>query len=401
MAVDRTTAALAEALRTGDVAAAGELAGPEPEAAGARERLQMMVANAAALRLRGIALAYRAAEGPAAESDGTWQVRWRPGDRGVHTAMSTVPVSFAMHDGRAVVTDLPARPTQVWWLSAPLRATRGTGWQVVTADVSPPGALVAATRRARAAVGRVLGRAPTLVVEAPADAPTYDQLLGAQPGEFAALAAVTTTADGGARRDAALRIVVNPDQRGRMDRTGLAVVLAHEAVHVAVRDVVSPQPRWLSEGFADLVALRGLGLPGRTAAVAAQVRREGVPERLPAGADFDGSGTALEAAYEASRLVCAALERRLGLAGLVALRRSLVRHPEPFAAAVSRAGWSQPLLLARWRARLSSLSTPGQTEGRGRHPGGGVGPGPRGRSRPSWGSGRPVGVSSWRHRAER
>ena len=146
-----------------------------------------------------------------------------------------------------------------------------------------------------------------------------------------------------------------------MDQTGLAVVLAHEAVHVAVRDVVSPEPRWLSEGFADLVALRGLGLPGRTDAVAAQVRRRGVPEGLPTDADFAGPGTELEAAYEASWLACAVLERRLGLAGLVALRRSLVWRPEPFAAAVSRAGWSEALVLARWRARLATLAAPEHT----------------------------------------
>ncbi len=348
-AVDATAEALAEALRTGDAAAAERLAAPD--AVEARARLRTLATNAGALGLRAVSVAYR----PTADAlTGSWEVRWRARSRD-GGGEATVPVALAMVEGRAAVAELPDTPTQVWWLSTPLRVTSGPGWEVHTTGGVPPG-LVRATRRARAAVARVLGDAPALVVEAPPDATTYDALLGGSPGEFAALAAVTTTVDGSARADAALRIVVNPDQRARMDPTGLAVVLAHEAAHVTVRDVVAPQPRWLGEGFADLVALRGLRLPGRTESVVAQVRRDGVPEALPAAADFAGRGAALEAAYEASWLACVILERRLGLAGLVSLRRSLVREPEPFAAALAGAGWSQRRLVEQWHARLSALA---------------------------------------------
>ena len=90
-----------------------------------------------------------------------------------------------------------------------------------------------------------------------------------------------------------------PRGRPRGDRGG------HRAGHV---------PAWLTEGYADYVALRDVDLPlSVTAAqVEQQVRREGPPATLPGDARFDTRTTHLGAAYEAAWIACRMLADRAG-----------------------------------------------------------------------------------------
>ena len=276
------------------------------------------------------------------------------------TASASLPVAFAAAGAELRVVGLGDPPPRAWWLTTSLQTTRGRGWRLVTearpdGRSGPPRGVVPALRRARAAVESVLGRTPEVVVELPRDESSYAALLAARGDEYARLAAVTTTTDGSARPGAAVRIVVNPASLPQMDPGGLAVVLAHEMAHAAVGDAVGTGPLWLREGFADYVALRGLGSAGRTEALATQVRRRGLPPAPPGREDFHRSGEDLEAAYESAWVACDVLARRLGPQGLVELRTGLDGAPGGFSAALDRAGWSRPAFMERWRARLARL----------------------------------------------
>ena len=97
--------------------------------------------------------------------------------------------------------------------------------------------------------------------------------------------------------------------------------MSHELAHVATDAARSGTEPWLVEGFADYVALRDTNLPDGTTlgrAIAA-ARRDGVPEDLPAAADFDTRAADLQARYEEAWLACRIIAERLGERGLVSV----------------------------------------------------------------------------------
>lgn len=348
-----TIAGLHQALSRGDRSAAAALA--DAELPGVGVRLGMVATNAALLDLDVLRVRVRRT-GPVdhGEWSGRVEVGWRlpHGDRGVSTV--SVPVAFRWDGGRAVITGFGDGAGRMpLWLARPLALDSGPGWQVVSVAGESSARVVTATRIARRAVTDVLGPQRPVVVEVPAAGQEYDAALGARPGEFAAFAAVTTTADGSTRSRVAPRIVVNPDRLADMRALGLAVVLAHEAVHVAAGDVTSPAPRWFTEGFADLVALRGLGLRGRTDASNAELRRVGLPTRLPDRRSFEATGTALEAAYERSRVACEVIAARVGLDDLVRLSTLVTSGGRRFGQALREiTGMTLRDLERAWRLRL-------------------------------------------------
>ena len=120
---------------------------------------------------------------------------------------------------------------------------------------------------------------PRLVVEVPADLAGLEAALDVEPGVYSAIAAVTASPDGLLTPDAPLHVFINPEVFDRNSEQGDRVVMSHEATHVATRAPESLGPKWLIEGFADYVALRGINLPmSRTAGqIIEQVRRQGVP----------------------------------------------------------------------------------------------------------------------------
>jgi hypothetical protein len=217
-------------------------------------------------------------------------------------------------------------------------------------------------RRAAAAVPvvrRVLPAwRPRLVVEVPTSGAALDRTLAADPGQYANIAAVTTTVDGSVDRGAPMHVFVNPDIFGRLEPQGAQVVMSHEAVHVATRAATSDLPLWLLEGFADYVALRDVDLPLSTTAgqVIRQVRRNGPPDHLPGSAEFDTSATALGAAYESAWLACRLLARSGGEQALVRLYR-LVDGGRTLASALRATFGLTPGALTRaWRRSLSDLA---------------------------------------------
>jgi hypothetical protein len=155
-----------------------------------------------------------------------------------------------------------------------------------------------------------------------------------------------------------MAIVVNPRIWPRLTRLGARVVITHEAVHAATGPRTSALPRWLSEGFADFVAIRSAGVGPRVANAAAvtDLRRHGVPRRLPANSDFDARSAQLEATYEQSRLVVQAIAQHAGIRRLVGFYTAVAARSVRVEAALhSRLGTSRAQVTRRWCRLLLRL----------------------------------------------
>lgn len=121
------------------------------------------------------------------------------------------------------------------------------------------------------------------------------------------VAAVTTAdaVDRSAGTASGVRVVVNPATLDQLTPATLRIVLRHELTHVAARTVTADQaPLWMLEGFADYSGYRGSGTSTEQGApaVAALVRANGPPDRLPTDADFSPTGdtSRAELAYQLS-----------------------------------------------------------------------------------------------------
>ncbi|HEV2796851.1 MAG TPA: hypothetical protein VGV65_04470, partial [Nocardioides sp.] len=288
-------AALATFVTGVDARDAAVLTGLAPDDdPGAGQVLTGVAANAASLGLSDVSARYVDQVGTLA-TDGTWsavaEIGWRvAGDAA--PSRTDVVVRFAPDaDGLGIVGFGGAGTGRVpLWLRGELSVARAPGVLVmVDGDQDEAGAVVRRVRRGIAVVRQVLPawREP-VVVEVPASAAALDEALGAAPGTYAGIAAVTATAGSSSDDDAPVHVFVNPEVTAGLRRAGAQVVMSHELVHVATDAARSRTEPWLVEGFADYIALRDTGLPdsatlGRAIAVA---RRGGVPDELPAAADF-------------------------------------------------------------------------------------------------------------------
>ena len=195
-----------------------------------------------------------------------------------------------------------------------------------------------------------------VVVEVPSSAADLEETLGAEPGTYAGIAAVTATA-GSASDNAPVHVFVNPDVTAGLRRAGAQVVMSHELVHVATDAARGGTEPWLVEGFADYVALRDTRLPDRTTlgrAIAA-VRAHGVPVALPAAGDFDTRAQDLQASYEEAWLACRIIAERLGERGLVEVYRRASAPLGSWEGALTRTGLTPRRLLRAWQDRLRSV----------------------------------------------
>jgi hypothetical protein len=364
--VDPTGAAqalqdLVAAVSAGDRASAERVApSDDPDAA---SRLGDLADAAADTRLTDLALRYIDEEGGPA-GDGSWtavvDVRWAFDGFDDEPTATELQVRFqGRDDGDGVaITSIGggAHRTPVW-MSGPIQVARSGDVLVVAAEGID---LSTYARRARAAVptvSRVVADwSGRLVVEVPADGAALEAALGAEPGYYSQIAAVTG-AGGEVYPGAPIHVYVNPDVFDGLGRAGQQVVLAHEATHVATEAPFSSAPVWLVEGFADYVALRDTTLPlTRTARQAAErVRDEGLPKALPDASEFDTRGPHLGAVYEESWLICETLAARGGDAALVRFYTA-VSDGAPVAEALEQElDWTEPDLVDAWIDRLASL----------------------------------------------
>ena len=303
---------------------------------GSDELMSGVAANAESLDLREVEARFVGQIGTVA-ANGSWsavaEVAWQvEGD--VTPSQADVVVSFAPDgDGLGITGFGGARAVErarvPLWLRGELAVARSRGVLVmVDGTRSEADEVAARVRRGIVVVRRVLPawRAP-VVVEVPASAADLDETLGAAPGTYAGIAAVTAAAGGSSDEGAPVHVFVNPEVTTGLRRAGAQVVISHELVHVATDAARGGTEPWLVEGFADYVALRDTGLSDRTTlgrAIAA-ARRDGVPDALPAAAEFDTRAPDLQARYEEAWLACRVIAGRLGERGLVAVYDAAVR----------------------------------------------------------------------------
>jgi hypothetical protein len=242
------------------------------------------------------------------------------------------------------------------WLSGPVEVRRTDSTLVVvqaSADVADRYAELAAT--AVDEVRKVISwDDPRLVLEVPAAG--LESALGAQPGAYSAVAAVTATVDGSTKAGTPLHVWVNQGVIGDLDAPGAQVVITHEATHAATdAPTGTNRPMWLVEGFADYVALRDTTLPlSKTAGqILAQVREDGAPDHLPGKAEFNTRSEHFGAEYEAAWLACEVLAEAGGEQALVDLYEETGRGIALEKALQSGFGFGEDELTARWRAHLS------------------------------------------------
>lgn len=199
---------------------------------------------------------------------------------------------------------------------------------------------------------------PRVVVEVASGSSAVDRAVGANPGTYEGIAAVTTTTDGALTPGAPVHVYVNPDVTDRLGPEGVQVVTTHELVHVATDAATSSTPLWLLEGFADYVALRDVDLPLRITAgrIIREVRRNGPPDALPGTAEFDTQAEDLEATYESAWLAAVTLVDRGGEDALVRFYESVQSGTSLSSALRSDFDWSEADLVRAWRNRLSELA---------------------------------------------
>jgi hypothetical protein len=299
----------------------------------------------------------------------TWiarvDVSWRPDPRDASPATTALSYTFTAARGRMLVSAIaPIRgDREPIWLLPGLEVRRGARTLVAASSLPVAHRVERLLRGAVIAVQRVLpGWHGRLVAYAPASMRDFAALLAARPGEYAGIAAVTTTVDGSGRPGVPSAIVVSPRVFGGLGPISAHVVITHEATHVATDAAAVSMPEWLAEGFADYVAIGSVRLPVAVAAkaVLGVVRRGGAPQSLPQDADFETRDAGLEATYEEAWLATSLIARRYGQHRLVVLYRFVEHHPDDLQGAFRQIlHTSVPGFTASWRGYLEGLARVG------------------------------------------
>ena len=326
-----------------------------------------MRASVTSLRLRPAAAADpasapRRGHFGAAAWDLAVDVRWRTPQTGARAVVSSLVYTFVPEErgARVAAVRASAGSRQPIWLHGRLRVARGRGPVVaVSASGAQSRLLVRRLLLARRDVRTFLTHwHGSLTAYLPRSAADFDAVLDAGRGQYSSVAAVTTAIGGSAEPHAPVVVVVNPRIWPRLTPLGARVVVTHEAVHAATGPRTATLPRWLSEGFADFVAIRSARVPQRVANAAAvkDVRRHGVPRRLPTNSDFDAGSAQLEATYEEARLVVQTIADHAGLRRLVGFYTAVAAHPVTVDAALhTRLGTSRAQVTRQWRRLLIRL----------------------------------------------
>ena len=357
---------LADALSEGDRSRVLALAAPgEPSA---RRALATMQANADLLDVEDLALRFvdedPDAVDPATRRElgaGAWgadvALTWRLA--GYDRAVGDMETSFTFVDtGDGVAFGATGDEAGPLWLVERLFAHRSPRALVMVTDRSVLGRYTALAERAvrdvRAVLPRWRGR---LVVEVAASAEQLHQVLGADPGTYTSIAAVTATVDGSSSPASPVHILVNPEVFSGLGADGAQIVMSHEATHVATGAATSAMPLWLLEGFADYVALARSDLPVDVTAsqILSEVRRNGPPRRLPDQKAFDPSNKLLGTSYEAAWLAARLLAEEYGERRLVGFYDTVdagASTEEAFA----ELGTTEAAFTRRWRDYLRELA---------------------------------------------
>lgn len=290
------------------------------------------------------------------------ELSWRLREFDDRKARSRLTYTFVQRGGEAHVVDVvPATGERApIWLAGDLVVHRG-GRTLVAAT----------TPRLAAEVDKLLRQAVVdvssvvvdwrggLVAYVPAGVTHMEALLGAAPGSFAQVAAVTTTVDGSRSRGAPVAVVINPAVFERLGHLGSQVVVTHESTHAATGAAAADLPLWLAEGFADYVGLGSVEVPISVSgqALIRDVRRHGIPEALPSNAAFRSGAGKLEVYYEQAWMAAHVIARSHGQGRLVALYERAVATPHHVRRALrATLHTTLPQLTASWRRHLRTVA---------------------------------------------
>ncbi|HET6562757.1 MAG TPA: hypothetical protein VFG72_12840 [Marmoricola sp.] len=289
------------------------------------------------------------------------QLIWRFGD--VDRAPSTLEVPLVLTwDGSepAFVTARVAdgRRAPLWW-QARVAVRRTPTTLVVAAERER---LAVLSRQAVTAVDTVRGTLRSwqgpLVVEAARTSEQFQRASGLPASSARAIAAVTTTTDGSGLRHSASHIYLNPPVFDPLGPQGQQIVVSHEATHVALDAATTSVPMWLSEGFADYVALVGSKVP--VPVLASQIRRlvrdDGAPANLPGREELDGGNEDVGAWYEAAWLAAALIAEEYGEDALLELYRVTDEDGNTDRAFRKVLGSTEAEFVDAWRAELTRLA---------------------------------------------
>jgi hypothetical protein len=222
---------------------------------------------------------------------------------------------------------------------------------------------VAVADKAVESVSKVWGKnwRQKVIIYLPAKQDQMEGILGAQPGTYTQIAAVTMAELDTPAVGAPVRIVANPKLFEELGKQGRRIVLTHETTHVASTATASPVPLWLAEGFADYVAFTAVPVQDESAAkeLFKAVRAGKVPTALPTPEAFAASAAELPQAYEAAWLACRLIAEREGQAKLV--KFYLAVHTSKSTTGLADAfksvlGMTEAQFVAQWQKYLERLA---------------------------------------------
>jgi hypothetical protein len=232
-----------------------------------------------------------------------WQVVWRvPGESGV--ASHQVSPRWSCGPLRCELADIvqqPGMPAPLW-LTGPISVHRAGAVAVIggpDADQWLSPAARAAEQLSQTPSAVALLRPGALqVIEVPADADAFAQVLAQPALEFRGAGAITWTASSGGEvptsEQVTSRIVVNPDATAGLTDGQRQSLMLHEQTHAATSWLAAPAAgrQWVSEGLAEWVRLRH---PVADDSYPAAQPGGCVTGSVPADADFQGLGDTTDA----------------------------------------------------------------------------------------------------------
>lgn len=260
------------------------------------------------------------------------EVSWQLSGFDAKPARETLPVTFVTRDGTTYAASFSERfvagQRRPIWALGGIEVAKGEHSLVISLDSQADADDYATvTDRAVTSVTKVWGKnwKQKAVIYLPAKQSDMEYVLGAQPGTYTQIAAVTMAELDTPLTGAPTRIVANPKLFEELGRQGRRIVLTHETTHVASTATASPVPLWLAEGFADYVAFTAVSVQDESAAkeLFKAVRAGKTPKTLPTPEAFAASSAELPQAYESAWLACRLISEREGQSKLVQFYRAV------------------------------------------------------------------------------